>query len=579
LTAARNDGLIASLNQFFRDFAAYAGRKGVRAGGLMMSGALLEGIGLALIAPMLAALFGETRNGRLQRLSALLFDWTGITTLPGRLGLLLTVFVAAMIVRAIVILARDVTLAELRIGFVERQRHQVAECLAAAPWATVARLRHARVIQVMSSDIQQIGSAAFFLTQCLTSGVLLLAQCALALWLSLPLALLSFILLIACGLALFPMMRQAKHLGTLSTATGQLLLHDTAQFLGGLKLAASQNLQHRYLAEFRSTIAEQSEKQIRYLRQQTSARLAIATAAAVVGAVLVMIGLTLLHVAPAMLVALLLVVARMSGPAGQIQQGAQMVANALPAYEAVRTLRLELERDAAPAVPAIEVPALSGDIRFDHVGFVHAQDGNGEARGIHDLSLTIAPGTRLGIKGASGAGKTTFADLLAGLYPPQSGAIFLGGLPLDGPRLARWHDAISYVAQDPFLFHDSIRRNLAWAAPHADEAHMWTALERADAAGFVRQLPRGLDTVVGERGTLVSGGERQRIALARAILRRPQLLILDEATNALDPQTEAAILARLAALEPKPTIVVIAHRPDCLALCDTVLTLDNGRLV
>jgi ATP-binding cassette subfamily C protein len=575
---AAGEGLAASLTVLVRDVSAYAGRKGIRAGVLVLSGAMLEGIGLALIAPMLAVLFGGSNgNGRLQRVSAMLFDWTGLTTLPARLALLLGVFVVAMIVRAVVLMARDATLAELRIGFVELQRCRVAEDLAAASWSKVVRLRHARVIQVMSGDIQQIGVAAFFLTQCLTSVVMLAAQCVLALWLSLPLALLSFVLLIASGLALFPTMRRANALGKVFTNASQILLHGTSQFLGGLKLAVSQNLQSGYLAEFRATIAEQSEQQIRYLRQQTASRLAIATVSAVVGALLVLAGLTVFHVAPAMLVALLLVVARMSGPSGQIQQGAQMLANALPAYDAVRSLRHDLEDGAMPIVAADDAQPVSGEIRFDQVTFAHPQDGGGEAHGVHDLTLTIAPGTCLGIKGASGAGKTTFADLLAGLYPPQSGTITVDGEPL-GAMLGRWRNSIAYVAQDPFLFYDTIRRNLAWADPSADESRMWQALDLVEASGFIRALPAGLDTVVGERGTLISGGERQRIALARAVLRRAKLLILDEATNALDPATETAILDRLRTLDPRPTLVIIAHRPDSLNGCDRVLTMSDGRL-
>jgi ATP-binding cassette subfamily C protein len=569
--------LFASLTVMARDFSAYAGRKGVRAALLVLAGAMLEGLGLALIAPLLAVLFGTGHgNGRLQQISAALFDGVGISTLPTRLAVLLGIFVAAMIVRAVVILARDVTLAELRIGFVELQRCRIAEALAAAAWGTIVRLRHARVLQVMSGDIQQIGSAAFFLTQCLTSVVMLTAQCALALWLSLPLALLSFVLLICGGLALLPIMRRAKHLGTLSTTASQHLMHGTSQFLGGLKLAVSQNLQGGYLAEFRSTIAEQGAQQIRYLRQQTGSRLAIATISAVVGALLVLVGLTVFHVAPAMLVALLLVVARMSGPFGQIQQGAQLLANALPAYEAVQSLRGELASGARPPVVTDDGMPVSGTIAFDHVSFVHPQEGGGDAHGVKDVTLTIAPGTVLGINGASGAGKTTFADLLAGLYPPQSGTIAVGGRPLEGSVLNRWRNAISYVAQDPFLFHDTIRRNLAWADPSADEARMWQALDLVE-AGFIRDLPAGLDTIVGERGTLVSGGERQRIALARAVLRRAELIILDEATNALDPETEATVLARIKQLQPRPTLVIITHRG--LAGCDQVLTITDGRLV
>jgi ATP-binding cassette subfamily C protein len=137
---------------------------------------------------------------------------------------------------------------------------------------------------------------------------------------------------------------------------------------------------------------------------------------------------------------------------------------------------------------------------------------------------------------------------------------------------------VSYVSQDPFLFHETIRRNLLWARPEASEGELWAALEAAGADMLVRRLPAGLETVVGERGTLVSGGERQRIALARALLRRPRLLLLDEATNAIDVAGEGLLLRRLRAGPERPTIIMIAHREQSLAHCERIIELREGRL-
>jgi ATP-binding cassette, subfamily C, bacterial len=577
---SHHDGLIASIVVFLRDYASYAGGEGVAGAALVLLGALFEGIGLALIAPLLNILFDDnSAGGFLHHTAETLFNWFGASTVFSRLLLLMGIFAVAMIVRALVLLARDTTLAKLRIGFVEMERARVAEALAAASWGQVVRLRHARVIHVMSGDIQQIGTAAHFLTQCLTAVVVLTAQCVLALYLSLPLALLSFVLLVGTALALLPMMRRSWRLGHFLTEANQNLLHGTTQFLGGLKLAVSQNLQNGFLLEFRTSLQEQSVQQVNYLRQQTETRLTIATLSALMGAVLVLVGLSIFHVPPAMLVALLVVVVRMSGPSSQIQQGAQMLANALPAFDAVQTLKRELGGPTQKTSAIDNVPPIAGKIRFEHVTFIHPHDGDGEGRGVQDMTLAIEPGMCLGINGSSGAGKTTFADLLAGLYPPQLGLVTVGDLPLAGSLLDQWRDKISYIAQDPFLFHDTIRRNLAWASPGIGEATMWQALALAEATDFVRSLVDGLDTVVGERGTLLSGGERQRVALARGILRRPNLMILDEATNALDPATERTVIDRLMAQSPRPTMVVIAHRPESLLRCDRVITIENGHLV
>ena len=190
-----------------------------------------------------------------------------------------------------------------------------------------------------------------------------------------------------------------------------------------------------------------------------------------------------------------------------------------------------------------------------------------------DFSLTVPANRITALAGPSGAGKTTLADLALGLLRPQRGGLKIDGTPVSEENLTNWRRATAYLPQDNVLFSDTIRANLLWIAPDAKDELIWEALEQASAADFVQQLPDGLDTIVGERGAQISGGERQRIALARALLAKPSLLVLDEPTSALDEENETAIRNALIQLKPRLTILIITHRGGMLDIADNVVNL------
>ena len=166
-----------------------------------------------------------------------------------------------------------------------------------------------------------------------------------------------------------------------------------------------------------------------------------------------------------------------------------------------------------------------------------------------------------------------------GLNQPEKGKVLIDGMVLNKENLLSLRRSVSYVPQEPFLFNTSIRDNLLMIEPNATEEQIWEALEFAAAADFVKRLPNGLSTVIGDRGIKLSGGERQRLVLARAILRKPAILVLDEATSALDTENEAKIQAALDRLKGKMTIIVIAHRLSTIKNADQVIVLDNGEII
>jgi ATP-binding cassette subfamily C protein len=547
------------MRRFFLDFCADARGEGVKAAILVALGAVLEGVGLALLVPMLRAV---TDPGWIA-------SYLPAMSRLGTLSVLLALFAALISLRALVLWRRDVLLAELRAGFVERQRARLVGRLAAAPWTIVSRMRQARINHLLGSDIVLTGTCVHFMLQGGVSLCMLAMQWGLAFLLSPALAVFVGLLLAGAGLGLLPQLAKSRALGKESAEAHLHLTTSGAEFLGGLKLAMSQNLQYRFVEEFNATLSRLSGRQVAFVRAQSRAQLVSTTLASLAGAAAILLGTALLDIPPPQLIVFVLLLARMGGPAAQLQQGAQQFANFLPSYEKVKALEAELTAKAPAAAPSGPLPA--GPLRFQGVSFRHAEGG----RGVFDLDLVIEPGSFVGVTGASGAGKTTFADLLVGLLAPQVGTMSLDGREMSEGMRARWRSMVAYAPQEAFLFHDTIRANLLWADPAAGETELAAALRAAGAGNFVSSL----DIVVGDKGGLLSGGERQRLTLARALLRKSPLLILDETTSAIDVAAERAVLEALAALPWRPAIVLIAHRAESLALCDRIIEFAEGRIV
>ncbi|GAA2022724.1 ABC transporter ATP-binding protein [Terrabacter terrae] len=221
-------------------------------------------------------------------------------------------------------------------------------------------------------------------------------------------------------------------------------------------------------------------------------------------------------------------------------------------------------------------------LQAEHLGYAYEiESETGEPAlnpAVVDVDLDVAPGSTVAIVGPTGSGKSTLTNLVMRLVDPDTGAVLVDGVDLRQVRHGGVSEVAALVAQQTFMFDDSVRGNITLGGDH-DDAAVWRALQVAQGAGFVEKLPRRLDTHVGERGASLSGGQRQRIALARAVIRQPQLLILDDATSAVDPSVEQAILAGLREASSGTTVLVVAYRMATILLADEVVYLEGGRVV
>lgn len=296
---------------------------------------------------------------------------------------------------------------------------------------------------------------------------------------------------------------------------------------------------------------------------------------------------------PGAVVALALLLTRLYAPLTALASARVDISSAMVSFERVfevlDLVPLVQERSDAGTVP--DGPA---SVEFDGVTFgypsadrvslasledVAQLDARGGVDVLHDVSFTVEPGQVVAIVGSSGAGKSTIASLLPRLYDVDSGAVRLAGIDVRDLTFASIRETLGLVTQDGHLFHESLRANLQLAAPGASDEELWEALTRARLGDLVRSLPDGLDTVVGERGYRLSGGERQRLTIARLLLARPRVVLLDEATAHLDSTSEAAVQAALDEALTGRTAIVIAHRLSTVRAADLILVLEDGRIV
>jgi len=292
-------------------------------------------------------------------------------------------------------------------------------------------------------------------------------------------------------------------------------------------------------------------------------------------------------------VALALLLTGLYAPLTALASARVEVMSALVSFERVFEV-LDLPPLVAEPTDPVPLPDGALSVEFDAVRFgypaadkvslasledVAQLDVRGGEQVLHDVSFRAEPGQMIALVGSSGAGKSTMAQLLPRLYDVDAGSVRLGGVDVRGLSFDAMRGALGLVTQDGHLFHESIRANLLLARPEAEEAELWDALGRARLTDLVASLPDGLDTIVGERGYRLSGGERQRLTIARLLLARPRVVVLDEATAHLDSTSEAAVQEALAEALAGRTAIVIAHRLSTIRAADQILVLEAGRII
>jgi ATP-binding cassette subfamily C protein len=542
---------------------------------LLLGNGLLEGAGLLLLIPLLDAIGFDVHQGAVGHLAAVVQRGLALAGLAPTLPLVLCVFVIVNALLALTRRAQAILAATLEQEVVQRTAERLYVAVMRMDWLSFARMRASDLTVALTSECERVGLAASQLLSLAAAAVVTLVYAGLALKVSPSMSLAVF----GAGAVIVVLLRRRTQT---SAALGdsyadavreyQAVIHDD---LSGMKIIKSFVAGDRSASRF-AGVAER----IARVRQDSTRNYANSTFWVEVGSVvalsvLVFVAVAGLNFGATSLLMLLFLFARIVPRVASLQHSINYYANVLPSVRRVADLerRCELAAEAAEA-SAPDVDLRSG-LAVESVAFRYAPDG---ASILSDVSLTISAGEVAAIVGPSGSGKTTLADIVMGLLSPSGGSVAVDSERLTDRSRSGWRRRIAYVSQDTFLFHDTIRANLLWAVPSATDNEIAAALTMASAE-FVHELPEGLGTVVGDRGVRLSGGERQRLALARALLRRPSLLVLDEATSALDPENERRVLDAIGRLRGSMTILLVTHRLSTLAVADVIHVLEGGRIV
>jgi ATP-binding cassette subfamily C protein len=523
-----------------------------------------DGVGLALLVPMLNALGAGDTGG-----------WLAL--LPRSLPVLLVLFAMVVMLRALIARARQIAGAELAFDFAVALRVRAYAAIARASWSYLRSRRTADFHALFSTEIERVEHATHLLLEVPARLSILGAHFVVAFAIAPGFTALALAFGAALGWLMRHRLTESRRLGEFASTANLRVSREITEFLQALKLTKAYGAETQHVAAFEAAARGAQGADLAAARLQANTRFLLDCVVAIALAGFLWLAASWAALPLADLLVLILVFQRLLPMLQSVQELAQQFVHAAPAYRTVADAieACEAAADSPPEPPAPAV-AFEREIRMEGVRFGYGGDHPDVLCGV-DLSLPA--GSLTVMSGVSGAGKSTILDLLGGLLTPQSGRILIDGRELTPDIAPAWRRSVGTMAQEAFLFHASIRTNLAWSRPEASDEAMIEALRLAGLSSFVAALPQGLDTIVGDRGASLSGGERQRLALARLLLRAPRLILLDEPASALDAGNEERILETIAGLKGRTTILLVTHRPDAVAAADRRVTLVEGRLV
>ncbi|WP_158637800.1 ATP-binding cassette domain-containing protein [Novosphingobium taihuense] len=541
------------------------GRRLALLGSLMLASSLTEGVGLLLLVPITAIVAGE------QAPSSMAMWLTPLAGLP--VGLLLAAVTVLVGLRSLIVYLVLDQQARLGNALTRSIRIEAQGAVLSAEWRWLSAQSTSAHAAKLVGEADRVGGLGESMLSVATGVITLVMLLAAAFAISWQLTSLAVLAAAIVALVLIVMRSRRNSDGEYLAEVYEALHEQVSSGLFHFRAARISGAEPALAQQFGETARSVEDAQMRYHRSVAQAHVVFQTVAAAMLGGLIYLAFVVLHLPIGILVPVLAIMVRIVPVVTGLQGSLRRWSFNAPALSGLLDLVSEASVHREPVDDGGEPLHLKQSLDLKGVGL--AYEGR-EKPVFRDFDLAIAAGSVVAICGPSGVGKSSLADMLGGLISPDTGQILIDGEPLEGAARIRWRRRVAYVEQVPYLFDGTIAQNLAWGQAEGDSnairAAMTNALERASAQ-FVFDLPAGLDTRVGEAGRQFSGGERQRLALARALLRKPELLILDEVTAALDGSNENAVMQTVRDLRGACTILILGHRTALLELADQIVDL------
>ncbi|MEY8343883.1 ABC transporter ATP-binding protein [Niallia circulans] len=565
---------------FFKKLQAVTGTKMYLNIFLSILISALEGISIYLLIPMLSVI--GLLNMQINDLFPITLIVAAMEKLPFQLNLASVLLIYLILIVGQALLQRSQTIlnTDIQQNFIKQLRLETYESLIKVKWEYMLRKRKSDFNYILTTEISQVGVGTHSIIQLISIVFFTIVQIMLAFLLSPSLT--SIVLIIGGLLSIFmrKFVRNSKTIGKETTELMNDYFGGITEQFSGMKDMKSNMLEPSFFDWFQSKSHLIHHNVMNLVRLNAKSVFIYRLMAGILIVLFVSISFSFLKLPPEKLMVIILIFSRLWPRFSSLQSNVEQIVSMFPALDHV--LRVQAESNKSQEWSTFrtrewEPFTLEQAIECDHVYFRYQP--SQEDWTLTNVNIHFPLKKTTAIVGPSGAGKTTLVDLVMGLLQPEKGRLLVNGKSLTEEELLLYRNSISYVAQEPFLFHSSIRDNLLMVAPKATELELWQALSFAAAENFVKQMPEGLDTVIGDRGIRLSGGERQRLVLARAILRKPAILILDEATSALDSENEQKIQQAIDQLKGRMTIIVIAHRLSTIRNADKVMVLESGKVI